>query len=95
MQQVANRSRPEPAVVEVPPAAPTRQTLPAVGESYKPAGRKIHRVTVDLDDAAYRLLRRSALDWFVTGSALMRALVAEMAENRELAERIRRRAQAR
>jgi len=44
-----------------------------------------------LDDGVYAFLRRTALDWFVPGSAILRALIAEMANDPDLAERVRRR----
>jgi len=44
---------------------------------------------VDLDDGVYAFLRRTALDWFVPGSAILRALIAEMANDPDLAERVR------
>ncbi|MDA8355559.1 MAG: hypothetical protein M0Z95_04510 [Actinomycetota bacterium] len=45
-------------------------------------------MTVDLDDSEYLTLRGHATNWFVSGSAVLRALLAEMSEDGELAERI-------
>jgi hypothetical protein len=73
MQSVAKRDRPN-----------------AVTATRVDAGRstRAHRVTVDLDDTEYLTLRNHATNWFVSGSAVLRALLAEMSEDGELAERI-------
>jgi len=96
MQEVATRARPARPGVENPPALPaTEEVSPAVGEPRTPGAERTHRVTVDLDDGAYAFLRRTALDWFVPGSAILRALIAEMADDLDLAERVRSRSQQR
>jgi hypothetical protein len=48
-----------------------------------------HCVTVDLADDAYTFLGLTAPEWFVPGSAILRAFLAEIAEGRHLAERLR------
>lgn len=96
MQQVATRARPAQPGVEEPPVSPAAEDVsPAVGEPRTPGAGRTHRVTVDLDDSAYALLRRTALDWFVPGSAVLRALIAEMADDPDLAGRVRSRSQQR
>jgi len=90
MQQVATRARPaRPGAEEpvVPPA--TAEASPTMVDQRTPGAERTHRVTVDLGDGDYAFLRRTALDWFVPGSAILRALIAEMASDRDLAERIR------
>jgi len=96
MQQVATRARPDRPSAEEPPVSPaTADASPTVGEPRTPGAGRTHRVTVDLDDSAYAVLRRTALDWFVPGSAVLRALIAEMADHPDLAERVRSRSQRR
>jgi len=99
MQEVATRARPARISVENSPASPaspgTEEVSPAVGEPRTSGAERTHRVTVDLDDGAYAFLRRTALDWFVPGSAVLRALIAEMDDDRDLAERVRSRSQQR
>ena len=73
MQSVAKRDRPKEVVA-------TRADAPQ--------GTRVHRVTVDLVDSEYLTLRGHATNWFVSGSAVLRALLAEMSEDGELAERI-------
>lgn len=89
MQQVA-RGRSEPAESSASP-----DQSPPEDEPRTPGAGRTHRVTVDLDGDAYALLRRTALDWFVPGSAVLRSLIAEMADDPELAKRVRNRAQQR
>ena len=73
MQSVAKRDRPKELVATRADAA---------------RGTRVHRVTVDLDDNEYLTLRGHATNWFVSGSAVLRALLVEMSEDGELAERI-------
>ena len=93
MQQVAARGRPGSADEGAPVQAQSDSV--SAGEPRTPGAARTHRVTVDLDDDAYALLRCTALDWFVPGSTLLRALIAEMAADPDLAERVRIRAQQR
>ena len=96
MQQVATRVRPSRPGVEEPPVSPAAEELsPTAREPRAPGAGRTHRVTVDLDDGAYALLRRTALDWFVPGSVILRALIAEMVDDPDLAERVRSRSQQR
>ena len=95
MQQVATRARPDRPGAEPPRSTTTTaEEVPLLvgGELRSPGTGRTHRVTVDLDDGAYALLRRTALEWFVPGSAVLRALLAEMADDSELARRVRFRA---
>jgi len=95
-QQVPGRARPElPGDANLPVSSADGEGSSAVGGPRATAGGRAHRVTVDLDDNAYSFVRRSALDWFVPGSALLRALIAEMADDVDLAERVRIRSQQR
>jgi hypothetical protein len=90
MHPGAARARPaRPGTEEPPPPPATAEASPTMGEPRTPAAGRTHRVTVDLDDGAYAFLRRTALDWFVPGSAILRALIAEMASDPDLAERVR------
>lgn len=95
MQQVAARGRPGSVDEGAPVQAQPDSASPPAGEPRTRGAARTHRVTVDLDDDAYALLRRTALDWFVPGSAMLRALIAEMAADPDLAERVRIRAKQR
>lgn len=95
MQQVASRNRPARRATQEPPTAAASSEVAAVVRPVRTPGVRTHRVTVDLDDNAYSFLRRVAFDWFVPASAVLRALLAELAGDPDLAERVQSRASER
>ncbi len=88
MQAVAKRAQQAPS-----PVRATELGRPVEHEPAREAERT-HRITVDLGHDQYMALREQGLRWLVTISAIMRSLLAELAEDEELAERVRQRAAA-
>jgi hypothetical protein len=91
MQSVAARGRqvpdhqgdaaPVPVPVSVPVPVPTPAPLPTPALT--------HRVTVDLDDGTYDVLRGSAYEWRTPASAILRSLLRQLASDPDLSARVR------
>lgn len=73
-------------------ARPPQPIMPAESPT---TDTRTHRVTVDLDDHDYAILREVAYRWHVPGSAVLRGLLTELGEDEDLAGRVQARAKQR
>ncbi|MHB1772321.1 MAG: hypothetical protein ACYCST_11360 [Acidimicrobiales bacterium] len=79
-----------------PPLPPPSSAAPGSGVAGGPGvPQRSHRVTVDLDDDGYAMLRGASYHWAMPATAVLRALLDEMASDSDLAARVRDRAERR
>lgn len=84
----------KPHALALPPPPPSGATITAVAGG-PGVPQRTHRVTVDLDEGAYAMLRGASYHWAVPATAVLRALLDEMASDSALAARVRERAERR